>query len=493
MHQAIPFRSWRPLHNPTTTHFTPLPLITHPHNNTVTTSSSPMPLNMVWENAVTVVGRRGCCMTHVVNRLLLSLGVNPALYEVEENDEAIVATQLEATVRTEVVPPQGKLQFPAVFIGGKLFGGLDRIMSTHISGELLVKCLAHDDLDSRVSGIMGKKKTTIDWFNCSKDLIQGQGSSVQTPTPPPQTARVVNLEGEEEIPLKRKRKVVPLKEMSSEKRMRNPSKGTAVDETGHLEADRDLPSGVWDAGFDLGYKIDPKLDPAEMKVLKNTPRQQLRQHILEFCARAIASTLELIHMDDQDRAEVEDLQKQLMDLTLLHSECEPKYKAAEKMINEGRVILENMKTSFQATKKEMDRQTADLAATRKALNEVTIERNTLKNSLIAAKAREREMAGAIILEHTRGFKKAIRQATFLLDRPLQDLPLDVEKDILHGKIVPSREVPAGTYPDDEEEEEVAVSVQTDAPPVETNNVPFDVTEVPIPKKTTGEEVNTEGI
>ncbi|KOM43749.1 hypothetical protein LR48_Vigan05g135400 [Vigna angularis] len=96
-----------------------------------------MLLNMVWENAVTVVGRRGCCMSHVVNRLLLSLGVNPAVYEVEENDEAIVATQLEATVRTEGVAPQGKLQFPAVFIGGKLFGGLDRIVSTHISGELV--------------------------------------------------------------------------------------------------------------------------------------------------------------------------------------------------------------------------------------------------------------------------------------------------------------------------------------------------------------------
>ncbi|KAK7335470.1 hypothetical protein VNO80_27324 [Phaseolus coccineus] len=154
MHQAIPFRSWRPLHNPTT-HFTPLPLITHSHNDAhkksdtvVTTktthhnpSSSPkeetMVLNMVWENAVTVVGRRGCCMSHVVERLLLSLGVNPAVYEVEEKDEATVATQLEATVRTEEMAPQGNLQFPAVFIAGKLFGGLDRIMATHISGELV--------------------------------------------------------------------------------------------------------------------------------------------------------------------------------------------------------------------------------------------------------------------------------------------------------------------------------------------------------------------
>ena len=150
MHQAIPFRSWRPLHNPTT-HFTPLPLITHSHNHVhknidtvtakTTPSSSPkeetMVLNMVWENAVTVVGRRGCCMSHVVKRLLLSLGVNPAVFEVEEKDEASVASQLEATVRSEGTAPQGKLQFPAVFIGGKLFGGLDRIMATHISGELV--------------------------------------------------------------------------------------------------------------------------------------------------------------------------------------------------------------------------------------------------------------------------------------------------------------------------------------------------------------------
>ncbi|XP_027927046.1 glutaredoxin-C9-like [Vigna unguiculata] len=131
MHQAIPFRSWRPLHNP-------LPLITHSHNDPSSSpKQEPMLLNMVWENAVTVVGRRGCCMSHVVNRLLLGLGVNPAVYEVEENDEAAVATQLEATVRREGVEPQGNLQFPAVFIGGKLFGGLDRIMATHISGELV--------------------------------------------------------------------------------------------------------------------------------------------------------------------------------------------------------------------------------------------------------------------------------------------------------------------------------------------------------------------
>ncbi|XP_061363675.1 glutaredoxin-C9-like [Gastrolobium bilobum] len=154
MHQAIPYRSWGPLHTPTT-HFTPHPFITDSDNNNNNSSSNnnkkkknnpsfsvsskdpsaaegTMVLNMVSENAVIVFGRRGCCMSHVVKRLLLSLGVNPAVYEVEEKDEEGVVRELEA-----IDGKQGNVQFPAVFIGGKMFGGLDRLMATHISGELV--------------------------------------------------------------------------------------------------------------------------------------------------------------------------------------------------------------------------------------------------------------------------------------------------------------------------------------------------------------------
>ncbi|XP_030515681.2 glutaredoxin-C9-like [Rhodamnia argentea] len=88
-------------------------------------------LEVVSENALIVVGRRGCCMGHVVKRLLLGLGVNPAIYEVDEEDEKGVADELEK------IGGGGEVQFPAVFIGGRLFGGLDRVMATHISGELV--------------------------------------------------------------------------------------------------------------------------------------------------------------------------------------------------------------------------------------------------------------------------------------------------------------------------------------------------------------------
>ncbi|EES03406.1 hypothetical protein BDA96_03G271100 [Sorghum bicolor] len=80
----------------------------------------------VAESPVLVVGRRGCCLSHVVKRLLQGLGVNPAVHEVA--DESALAG---------VVPAADAAALPAVFVGGKLLGGLDRLMAVHISGELV--------------------------------------------------------------------------------------------------------------------------------------------------------------------------------------------------------------------------------------------------------------------------------------------------------------------------------------------------------------------
>lgn len=81
------------------------------------------------ENAVLVVARRGCCMCHVVKRLLQGLGANPLVYEVEEETEVVGAAEGGSA--------DAALQFPAVFIGGKMVGGLEWLMGAHISGELV--------------------------------------------------------------------------------------------------------------------------------------------------------------------------------------------------------------------------------------------------------------------------------------------------------------------------------------------------------------------
>lgn len=76
-------------------------------------------------------------MSHVVKRLLQGLGVNPVVFEIDETDETGVVGQLEKVVGDDGELGGRRLQFPAVFIGGELFGGLDRIMATHITGELI--------------------------------------------------------------------------------------------------------------------------------------------------------------------------------------------------------------------------------------------------------------------------------------------------------------------------------------------------------------------
>ncbi|XP_058201214.1 glutaredoxin-C9-like [Rhododendron vialii] len=91
---------------------------------------------LVSENSVIVFGRRGCCMCHVVKRLLLGLGANPPVVEVDEDQEAAVIGDLSAISGGGGNGGEG-MQFPAVFVGGKWFGGLERVMATHISGELV--------------------------------------------------------------------------------------------------------------------------------------------------------------------------------------------------------------------------------------------------------------------------------------------------------------------------------------------------------------------
>ncbi|KAH7568862.1 hypothetical protein ACOSQ2_012263 [Xanthoceras sorbifolium] len=95
-------------------------------------------LKAVSENAVVVLGRSGCCMSHVVKTLLLGHGVNPTAFEVDEVDEADVVAELQRINGGKGEDfGAGDIQFPAVFVGGKLFGGLDQVMATHISGELV--------------------------------------------------------------------------------------------------------------------------------------------------------------------------------------------------------------------------------------------------------------------------------------------------------------------------------------------------------------------
>lgn len=83
------------------------------------------------ENAVVVFSMSSCCMCHVIKRLFCSLGVNPTVYELDEEHHG---KDMEKALQRLV---GGGQAVPAVFVGGKFLGGMDRVMASHINGTLV--------------------------------------------------------------------------------------------------------------------------------------------------------------------------------------------------------------------------------------------------------------------------------------------------------------------------------------------------------------------
>ncbi|CAO2813118.1 unnamed protein product [Amaranthus hypochondriacus] len=144
MYQALPYKAWE-----TKSIQKSSPLIVN--QNLTMSSSSNLTVgknrndknnikNLIDENVVIIFGKCGCCMNHVVRRLLIGLGVNPALHEVDELDQEFVVDQLERVGPflndAEGPHPERRINFPTLFIGGRWYGDLDRVIASHITGEL---------------------------------------------------------------------------------------------------------------------------------------------------------------------------------------------------------------------------------------------------------------------------------------------------------------------------------------------------------------------
>lgn len=86
---------------------------------------------LVAENAVVVFSASSCCMCHVVKKLFCSMGVSPTVVELDEDSRG-------ADMEKALLMKMGERPtVPLIFVGGKLVGGLDRLMAAHISGVLI--------------------------------------------------------------------------------------------------------------------------------------------------------------------------------------------------------------------------------------------------------------------------------------------------------------------------------------------------------------------
>uniref|UniRef100_A0A0D9Y003 Glutaredoxin domain-containing protein n=1 Tax=Leersia perrieri TaxID=77586 RepID=A0A0D9Y003_9ORYZ len=88
-------------------------------------------MKLASERAVVIFTLSSCCMCHTVTRLFCDLGVNALVHELDQDPRG---KEMEKALLKLLGrgPP-----VPVVFIGGKLVGGTNKIMSLHLGGELI--------------------------------------------------------------------------------------------------------------------------------------------------------------------------------------------------------------------------------------------------------------------------------------------------------------------------------------------------------------------
>ncbi|URE07768.1 Glutaredoxin [Musa troglodytarum] len=87
-------------------------------------------MRLASQKAVVIFSLSSCCMCHTIKRLFCELGVNPAVYELDEDPRG--REMEKALVKLLGRNPS----VPVVFIGGKLVGSTDRVMALHLGGKL---------------------------------------------------------------------------------------------------------------------------------------------------------------------------------------------------------------------------------------------------------------------------------------------------------------------------------------------------------------------
>ncbi|XP_047336700.1 monothiol glutaredoxin-S10-like [Impatiens glandulifera] len=79
--------------------------------------------------AVVIFTNSSCCMCHAIKRLFYEQGVSPMIHELDEDTRG---REMEwALSRIGCCPA-----VPAVFIGGRLVGSANTVMTLHLNGSL---------------------------------------------------------------------------------------------------------------------------------------------------------------------------------------------------------------------------------------------------------------------------------------------------------------------------------------------------------------------
>ncbi|KAI4380863.1 hypothetical protein MLD38_007002 [Melastoma candidum] len=98
---------------------------------------------LITEHPVIIFSRYSCCMCHVMRKLLSTVGVNPTVIELDDDE-------IDALPPPPAAPDDdgdhGTLPeraaghaAPSVFIGGSHVGGVESLVALHLGGRLVPK------------------------------------------------------------------------------------------------------------------------------------------------------------------------------------------------------------------------------------------------------------------------------------------------------------------------------------------------------------------
>ncbi|KAJ3681119.1 hypothetical protein LUZ60_015608 [Juncus effusus] len=84
------------------------------------------------QRPVVIFSNSSCCMCHTVTSLFSGLGVNAAIHELDSEPQGKEIEKVLIKLLSGRNSP-----VPAVFIGGRLVGSTENIMTLHLGGDLI--------------------------------------------------------------------------------------------------------------------------------------------------------------------------------------------------------------------------------------------------------------------------------------------------------------------------------------------------------------------
>ncbi|KOM25241.1 hypothetical protein LR48_Vigan62s001800 [Vigna angularis] len=328
------------------------------------------------------------------------------------------------------------------------------------SSRRVINCLEHVDYNSRVFEIMGRKGPVHNWFKAidSGKMVTGRpgpsaraAQSVQPSLPPPN----VRSSSPDEVAIVEEQPLIRKRRGKANGRTCAPSKKMKEVEE---EMSRPLPGGVWDPSFNLSHKIDFNLDDSEKKVVESMTEQQMTDAMLELASRTTMVAWHMAYAFDKGvvRVKLEKVRTQLKELTDVHSNCEQRQRQSEQFLCEAQELLNNVRSVGLTLKKERDelqierdQMASELEQSKKTVAALTKERDALLVAAAEEKEIRKEMGEAIVVEHTRGFKKALRQVAHLLQVSTEGVAFDLRKDVYESQMLPLDEIPDDAFLDAE--------------------------------------------